>query len=335
MAKRSGKILMLFDMPGLPPADGDYSQVLVHPDWKDERDVHGALQELGYEVDLFGVYDDLKGLVHRLESQPSDTVFSLCESFSNERGLGPQIVSLLELAQVPFTGNPSAPLFLCRDKALAKKILRFHNILTPEFVVSRRLRPIRTLKDFPFPAIVKPLSLEGSEGISQESIVKDEEAAILRARFLHERLRADAIIEEYIPGRELYVGVLGNTKLTIFPPREFVIENGEPSFKVATFKAKWDDVYRRRHGIKNIKARNLSEETLESIKKTCREIYQLFQLRGYARMDLRLTDDGRLYFLEANPNPGIARSDDFAGSAKLGGMDYEELIDQIVRLAAS
>lgn len=334
MAKRPAKVLMLFDMPSLPPEDGDYANVLIHPDWKDERDVHRALCQLGYDVDLFGVYDDLQGLVHKLEKDRPDAVFSLCESFSNERGLGPQIVSVLELAQIPFTGNPSAPLFLCRDKALTKKVLRFHGILTPRFAVSLRARPLRALKDFPYPAIVKPLEFEGSEGISQESIAKDEASAMARVRFLHERLKTNAIVEEYIPGKELYVGILGNTRLTVFPPREFIMESSDRAFNIATFKAKWDDKYRRKHGIKNIKARGLNEATTNLVQDTCREIYRLFQLRGYARIDLRFTPDGRLYFLEANPNPGIARDDDFAGSARLAGLDYEDLIDQIVRLAA-
>jgi D-alanine-D-alanine ligase len=187
-----------------------------------------------------------------------------------------------------------------------------------------------------FPAFIKPLKLEASEGITQLSFAENEKDALDRARFIHDKLGTDAIIEEYIEGRELYVGVLGNERLTVFPPRELFFKNvpeGEPKF--ATFKAKWDDNYRKKWGIDTGPAKALPKELAREVVETCKKVYRTFQLRGYARMDLRVTPEGEIFFLEANPNPTIARDEDFAQAAEKGGVGYDELIARILQLSGT
>lgn len=326
---------MIFDLPEALPETTDFVKILKKEDYKDERNVYETLLKLGHEVILLGVFDETAPILSQLKRQKPDVVFFLCESFRNDRAQAAHLVSLLELEGTPFTGAPAAPQHLCRDKALSKKIIQFHELAVPQFVISERRQPLRSLKNFPFPAIVKPLDLEASEGITNDSVVYDAKSCLAHARAIQKQYDTDVIIEEFIDGRELYVGVIGNEAIRSFPPREFIRRNVTKKLNIATFKAKWDESYRRRHGIKNEKAKNLSDELLKTIDETAIKIYRILNLRGYARLDFRLHEDGTLYFIEANPNPGISKDDDFAGAAKLAGVAYEDLIDEIITLAAS
>jgi D-alanine-D-alanine ligase len=272
-------------------------------------------------------------LIQALEEDPPDLVFNLCEAFGNDRDFEPHVAALLELMKVPYTGAGVTPLRVCKDKSLTKKILSYHRVRVPRFVVSPKNKPLKGLGKFAFPAFIKPLALEASEGIAQLSLAENEKQALERVRYINEKLGVDAIIEEYIEGRELYVGVLGNERLMAFPPRELFfreVAEGEPKF--ATFRAKWDDEYRKKWGINTGAARGISTEMERQIAKLCKKIYRLLQMRGYGRIDLRLTPQGEVVFIEANPNPSIAREDDFARSAEKAGLDYEELIARILRL---
>jgi D-alanine-D-alanine ligase len=188
------------------------------------------------------------------------------------------------------------------------------------------------LGDLRFPVFIKPLNLEASEGISQLSFAGTKKDALERIRYLHDRFETDVIVEEYISGRELYVGVIGNERLTSFPPRELFfreVPEGEPRF--ASFKAKWDDDYRKKWGIKTGNA-NLSEDVRDKLDELCKKIYRVLGLSGYGRVDLRLTPEGEIYCIEANPNPSIEKDGDFALSAVKSGMAYEELIQKIINL---
>jgi len=251
MAQRTLKILVIFDLAQEAPFTQNYSEELKTEDWKTENDVITTLLALEHEVRLLGLYDDISPLINELKQHPPDLVFNLCESLKNDRKLEPHIVALLELYDIKYTGCSSQSLFLCKDKGLSKKILNYHRIKVPKFEISQLRRPLKTLEGFHFPAIIKPIDLEGSEGINEMSYVENPKEAIERMRGLHEKFETDVIIEEYIAGKEIYLGMIGNDKLTTFKPWEVFFEqmtDEDPKF--ATYKAKWDDKYRKKWGIK-------------------------------------------------------------------------------------
>jgi D-alanine-D-alanine ligase len=191
------------------------------------------------------------------------------------------------------------------------------------------------LRHIEYPAFIKPLQLESSEGISQYSFAPTEKDALSRMKYVHERLGVDAIIEEYIEGRELYVSILGNEKLTVMPIRELLfreVPEGEPKF--ATFKAKWSEDYRKRWGISSDYAQGLDPALEARILEACKRIYRHLKMRSYGRIDLRVKANGEIYFIEANPNPSIAADEDFALSAAKAGIPYEELIAKILSLSS-
>ncbi|HVO30553.1 MAG TPA: ATP-grasp domain-containing protein, partial [bacterium] len=248
---------------------------------------------------------------------------------------------LLELLGVPYTGASAAALAVCKDKALAKKILSFHKIKTPRFVVSPRIRPLKQVTQVGFPAFVKPLSTEGSEGIAQAARVENEAAALERIRFVHESVKSDALVEEFIEGRELYAGVIGNERLQSLPLVELFVA-GEPlgdeaapqgAPKFFTYRAKWDAAYRKKWRIKAGPPKDLPPDVEKRIGEIARRVYHSLGVTGYGRVDLRLTPAGEIYVIEVNPNPGLAQSDEFAKAAARADIPYDSLIARIVQLA--
>lgn len=330
---KSLKVLLLFDL-SIKLSPEEYEDYWKTPDWKTEKDVKNSLIKLGHEVIPLGIHDDIEPLLKLLNEQKPDLVFNLSEAFKGNRDFEPNMTALLQLIGVPFTGTGPLGLQLCKDKGLTKVILGYHRIRTPRFVVAKKSRPPRSLKAFQYPAFIKPLQLESSEGISQFSYVENEKEALARVKFIHERLNADAIIEEFISGRELYVSVLGNEKLTVFPPRELFfkqVPEDEPKF--ATYRSKWDPEYRKKWGIDTGWAAAMPEDTQKKLSEVCKKIYRLLRVQGCGRIDLRLKENGEIYFIEANPNPSIAKNEDYALSANKGGMDYDELIAKMASLA--
>jgi len=180
---------------------------------------------------------------------------------------------------------------------------------------------------------VKPVKEEASYGISQASFVETDEQLRERVAFIHEKYDSDVIAEEYVEGRELYVSLMGNVRLSVFPIRELVFREVPPNEpKIATYNAKWDEEYRKRWGLQNQFAEGLDPALVAQIEQMCKRIYRLLTIDGYARIDLRLTVDNKVYFIEANPNPILAEDEDFALSAGKAGLPYPQLIDRIVRL---
>jgi D-alanine-D-alanine ligase len=220
---------------------------------------------------------------------------------------------------------------LCKHKGISKKILLYHHIHVPNFVVIPRGQRIARLKRPKFPLLVKPVKEEASYGISQASFVTSDEQFRERVAFIHESHDSDVIAEEYIEGRELYVSVMGNAKLTVFPIRELVFREVPPNEpKIATYKAKWDEEYRKRWGLQNQFPEDLAPALIAEIEDVCKRIYRLLTIEGYARIDLRLTADNKIYFIEANPNPILAEDEDFAQGAAKAGLAYPQLIDRII-----
>jgi D-alanine-D-alanine ligase len=337
------RILVLFDVHR-PVAEGQTFTVqsLRKEEAKPtEADVLDCLRKLQHDVETLAVYDDAKVVFDRVASFKPDVVFNLCESFFSDRAHEPNIPALLELMKVPYTGAGPDALMLCKDKALAKKLLTFHRIRVARFVVSHRERPLRRLKRFSYPAFVKPIGEESSDGIALASLAKTEGEVIERARFLHDRFETDALIEEYVDGRELYLGVLGNKRLTVFPPREIFF--GEPSNgdapstdegpRFATAKAKWDDGYRKKWGIRNGPAGPLPEGLEKKMAELARRVCRVLHVRGLGRIDVRLTARGEVVVIEANPNPSLAKEDDFAQAALQVGIAYEGLIQKVLENA--
>ena len=330
--KRKLKVLVLFDGIGPTTIDQDFSAEMKTEDWKTEANVLTALGALGYTAEHLAIFDDLDLLRQKLENFAPDVLFNLVEEFKNNPGFDQNIVSLLEMQGVPFTGCGATGLTLCKHKGISKKILSYHRIHVPNFVVIPRGQRIARPKRLKFPILVKPLKEEASYGISQASFVETDEQFRERVAFIHEKYDGGVIAEEYIVGRELYAGLMGNLRLSVFPIRELVFREVPPDEpKIATYRAKWDEEYRKRWGLKNQFAEGLDPALVAHIEQTCKRIYRLLTIDGYARIDLRLTAANEVYFIEANPNPILAEDEDFALSAGKAGLPYPQLIDRIIR----
>jgi D-alanine-D-alanine ligase len=330
----SKKIAVLFDMSVPPPESGDYSEILENHGWESERAILKTLNELGYESFPLGVFDNIQKLILDLNQIQPSIVFNLTEAFQNKRSFEPHIASLLELLQIAYTGARPLALSLCQDKSLSKKILAHHHIRVPKWLISSVSRPVRSLKNFAYPAFVKPANEEGSEGISQDSFVENEKDCLARIHFLHERFQADVMVEEFINGREFYMGVMGVKRVQVLPPRELCFnEFPEDAPKFATFKAKWDEAYRKKWGIRNEFARHLSSEQADSMADIAKRSFECLHLSGVARFDFRISESGEVVLLEANPNPSLDPEDDFAKSADKAGITYPALIEKLLELA--
>jgi D-alanine-D-alanine ligase len=331
--KRKLKVLALFDAGAPTTLDQDLSAELRSADWKTEADVLGALGELGHTTEYLAIHDDLDLLGQKLQRFEPGIIFNLADEFKSNRAFDQNIVSFLEMHGLRFTGCGSTGLMLCKHKGISKKILGYHRIHVPEFAIIPRGRRFSRPKRLKFPILVKPLKEEASYGISQASFVESDEQFKERVQFIHEKFGSDVIAEEYIEGRELYVSVLGNHRLQVFPVRELVFKEVPPDEpKIATYKAKWDEEYQKRWGLENRFAEGLDPAVVRKIEQTCRRIYHLLTIDGYARIDLRLTPNNEIYFIEANPNPHLAADEDFAQSALKAELSYPQLIDRIVRL---
>ena len=313
------------DISKLPPEE-------VEP-FKTEFDVREGLNALGHEVLMVGLSDELAPLRRAIEDFKPHVVFNLLEEFGGEAIFDTHVVGYLELQRTPYTGCNPRGLLLARDKALSKKVLTYHRILVPKFRVFPRYRKIKRPKQLEFPLIVKSLIEEGSYGIAQASLVNNEKAFEERVEFIHEKIRTDAVVEQYIPGRELYVSVLGNHRLQVLPTWEIFLDKlPEDAPKIATRKVKWDLEYQEKYDVRLGRAKGLPEDMERRIVRLSRRICRRLGTDGCVRIDFRLNDEGQLYFLEANPNPDIAEEEEFASAAKEVGMDYVDLLQRIVNL---
>ncbi|HZL99063.1 MAG TPA: D-alanine--D-alanine ligase [Planctomycetota bacterium] len=302
--------------------------------WKTEYDVATTLRRLGHEVLKLHVQDELQPIRAAIEEWKPQVVFNLLEEFAGLAVFDQHVVSYLELLGVPYTGCNPRGLMLARGKGLAKKLVGYHRIRTPGFLVLPRGSKPRRPKALGFPLIVKSLTEEASLGIAQASVVDDDGKLAERVAFVHEKLGTDALAESYIAGRELYVSVLGNERLTVLPVWELVFEKlPEGHAAIATARVKHDPKYQKKVGIADRPAEDLSPEQRQAIARVSRRIYRILELDGYARLDFRLAADGALFFLEANPNPEIARDEEFARAAEAAGLKYPELIQRLLSLA--
>ena len=303
--------------------------------YRTEYDVHQALLELGHEVRIIAVEADLAPIRSTIDEWKPHIAFNLLEAFADNAALDYYVVSYLDMLKMPYTGCNPRGLLLARDKALSKKLMSFHRVRVPRFRVFRwgRTIPPSSVRHLPYPMVVKSLLEQGSVGIAQASYVSNEDELIQRVIQVQEMTGGDAITEQYIDGRELYVTVIGNKRLQVLPVRELIFGDhveGEP--RIATYKVKWDSKYRERHDIDYQFVRNLPSGMAEAIPKLCKRIYRILDLSGYARMDLRLNKDGKVYVLDVNPNAALASIDDMAFSAEKAGMNYPQFIQRLLNL---
>jgi D-alanine-D-alanine ligase len=315
----------------VPPQDVTGIDIL-EAEWKMEYDVIETLRETGHGVTVQGVEDDLGAIRRAVEAVNPDIVLNLMESFASVTTFDQNVVSYLELLGLPYTGcNPRGQI-LARDKALSKKLLAYHRIPVPAFTVVRVGRQPRLPKRMRYPVIVKSQFFEASAGISQASVVESQEQLARRVKFIHDSLGTAAIVEQFIDGRELYIGVLGNERLQVFPVWEMSFANmPENRWRIATERVKWSTKYQKRNGIMTAEAR-LDSALSTHIQRLAKRACQALDLNGYARVDMRLAADDRVYVLEANPNPNLAYGEDFAESAEAAGVTYEVLLDRILAL---
>jgi len=325
------RVLALVHKHLVPP---EYTEGLdvINAEWKMEFDVTSTLEELGHEVKVAGVHDDLGAIRAAVEEFKPDILFNLLEAFADVTTFDQNVVSYLELLRLSYTGCNPRGLTLARDKSLSKKLLAYHRIPVPEFTVVRRGRKPVPSKRLRFPLIVKSLVYEASTGISQASVVENEAQLQRRVQFVHESLGTAAIIEQFVDGRELYVGVLGNERLQVFPVWEmFFTQMPDNNWRIATERVKWSTKYQQRHGIQTEEAK-LPDGTAERIHNVAKRVYRALDLSGYARIDLRMASDGQVFVIEANPNPQLAYGEDFAESAERAGVSYEQLLERIMSL---
>jgi D-alanine-D-alanine ligase len=330
---RKLRVLVLLDPDYMPPETLEGRTEKEIYIWKTEYDVISTLRRIGHEVRPLGISDELTPIRTAITDWKPHIVFNLLELFHGQRTFDHHVVSFLELMKVRYTGCNPRGLVLARDKALSKKLLVYHRVRTPRFIVVPKGRRCSRLRGFDFPVIVKSVSDDSSVGISQASIVDSTEKLAERVRFVHESIGTEAIVEQFIEGRELYVGVIGSRRLRVLPTWELVFQNMPPgSASIATERVKHDIRYQEKHGIADQPAKDLPPAVAASIVRTSKRIVRTLELDGYARIDYRLSPAGELYFLEANPNPEIAEREEFARAAEADGTSYPELLQEIVDL---
>ena len=317
---------------GLEPPAEKPAQGTATAEWRMEFDVVTTLRALGHELRVIGVHDDLTPIRSSIEDFKPSITFNLMEAFNDVVVFDQNVVSYLELLHMPYTGCNPRGLTLSRDKALAKKLMAYHRIPVPDFLVVPLGRKPVLPKRLKFPLIVKSLTYESSTGISQASVVANEDQLGKRVQFIHDTIMTPAIVEQFIDGRELYVGVMGNDRLQVFPVWEMSFAKmPENNWKIATERVKWSVKYQKKHGIDTTEA-GLPDEMKVKVQHLAKRVYRALDLTGYARIDLRMTPNNELYVIEANPNPQLAQGEDFAESARRAGVSYARLIERIIGL---
>jgi D-alanine-D-alanine ligase len=302
-------------------------------EFRTEYDVTSCLRKMGHDVRPIGIGDSLTELRTTIQEWRPQVCFNLLEEFGGIVTYDQHVVAYLELLRQAYTGCNPRGMMLSRDKVLSKQILAYHRIPTPHFAVVRRGGALRIPKALRYPLFVKSATEDASLGISQASVVEDAPRLRERIEFIHGHTQSDALVEEYVEGRELYVGVIGNERIRTLTPWEFMFgELKAGRAAIATRKAKWDRAYQRRHGITSDKAEDLPPGLAERLDRLARRIYRALHMTGYARIDFRVGADGTPFVLEANANPNLEREEDFAYAALHDGIRYPALLTKLISL---
>jgi len=333
------KIIVLYDRVLVDESEeqaaGDKAPVVRTLDKKEvEEEVADALTKLGHDpvmYELDGTQKSLLGL-GRVEC---DLVFNLAESFADDDTADFKIAAFLELLGKKYTGTGTHGLMLAQDKAVAKKIFAFHGIHTPTFAKSYRGR-LDFSHDLQFPVIVKPAREDGSIGIEFSAVVNSIRELMERMDWLHAHFDSPVLIEEYIDGREMYVGVIGNDKVEALPIVELDLSklpDGTP--RIAGAEVKWGKGTKAYRDTKSAIATDVPDDTMQTLQQTAIAAYQALELRDYGRVDMRLQADGRVHVIEVNPNPWLSSRAEFVMAARKSGRTYSRLVEEIVELATA
>ncbi|MBM3987052.1 MAG: D-alanine--D-alanine ligase [Planctomycetes bacterium] len=309
--------------------------------WSDKLEDHdpvadqvtAALLEGEHEVSYVGVHGDLRKLVDNLERSKTELVFNLSESFRDHLFGAVGIVGVLDLLELKYTGGGPGEFYMQQDKALTKKLLAFDKIKYPEFAVFSQDSDFETGGNLRMPLFVKPLRQDSSIGIGKDALVDNFRDMMKRILAIHDKINDAALVEEYIDGREIYVGVLGNSMPTAFPPIEIDfsgLPEGAP--KIMSSRAKWNTRSAEYKGTKAVLA-DLPDELKARLQKVALDAYRALRVRDYGRVDMRLTPSGDIYVLEVNASCYLEKDSEFATSARVNGMSYVQLINEIVDLA--
>lgn len=327
------RILLMVHKALVPPDDVTGLREAEIDEFRTEYDVLQTLRRLKHEARAVGIGDHLTELRETIDAWRPHVVFNLLDEFSGIISYDHYVVAYLELIRQRYTGCNPRGMMLSRDKVLTKRVLASHRVATPDFRLFPFGRRFRDPSRLTFPLFVKSATEDASLGIAQASLVEDMKSLRERVQFIHEQVESDALVEEYVDGRELYVGVLGNSRLTTLPAWEMDFGTlPDAQARIATRKVKWDRKYQARHGIRTGRAQDLSDEQREQLSRLAKRTYRALYMSGFARMDFRLRNDGRIFLLEANANPNLSKGEDLAESAKAAGMSYTSLVDRVVQL---
>ncbi len=330
---RKLRVLVLMHEDLVPPQDTSARSGPTIVPWRTEHDILSALNELGHETRVVGVHDDLQVLRDAIDAFKPHITFNVLEEFHGVSLYGQAVISFVELLRCAYSGCNPRGLMIAHDKLLTKKILTWHRIRTPRGFVVPVGKKARKPSRLGYPLLVKSVIEDASLGIAQASVVSSDEKLRDRVEFMHEQYGVDVLVEEYVDGRELYVGLIGNARVETLPVWEMTFNDWpEDAPRIATERVKWSAAYQRRHDIRTGPAEDLTPEAQREIARVCRGVYSALGLSGYARVDLRLTPDGRVFVIEANANPDLARDEDFADSARAAGIEYPALIQKILNL---
>lgn len=328
------RVLVLMHQHLLPPESLD--DVSDEEYWLKEMEISvlKTLRELGHEVRALGLQEELKPIRDHVEEWKPHIAFNMLTYFHDVATYEANVVSYLELLKLPYTGCNPRGIVLSGDKALSKKILTYHRIRCPQFAVfPRRSRSPRLPSRMQFPVIVKSVVEHGSTGIAQASVVHDQDSLAERVAFIHRTLWTDAIAEQFIPGREMTIAVFGNERLQTMPVWELWFENlPERSEAIATARVKWDPHYAERIGATIGPARDLTPEQLLAIEKIGKRTFRALEMSGYARVDLRVDAEGRVWVIEANCNADLTPGEEVASAAEHAGISYPQLIQRVLNL---
>lgn len=301
--------------------------------------IEGALHANGHESRRIMVDNAVEPVVSALTSDRPELVINLAESFAGKSALESNVAALLNLVDLHYTGSSPAGLLVAGDKTLSKKVLRFHGIKTPEFATVYR-GAVDWAGDIQFPLIVKPPQEDASLGITQRSIVHDVRELLEKIGEIQGEYQSPALAEQFIEGREYYVGVLGNQNARALP----VIELDFSKFpadrpRIASWAAKWGDNGDGKgeefEGTESVFPEGLPDELRDRMQKVAVEAFHALRLRDYARIDMRVTDAGEVFVIEVNPNCYLEAKSEFARAAERDGIGYDALIGQIVDLASA
>jgi len=299
---------------------------------EDREEIFEALEKLGHEP-FYQVLDGTRQSLISLSRCGADLVFNLTESYAGDDTKDMNIAAYLDLLGLPYTGTGPRGLFLGHDKGMAKKMFHFHNVRTPFFATSYK-GMLDHAHDIQFPLIVKPISEDGSIGIDASSVVDSVKELMERIHYIHEEFDSPALIEEYIDGREIYAAVLGNSNPEVLPLVELDLSKlpkGTP--RVASQDIKFDRETEAYKLTKSAVVEDFDEEITEKVNQVARLAYSALKFRDYGRIDMRLNKENEVYVLEANPNPWLASSQEFAMAARKSGRNYTQLIGEIVDMA--